>query len=171
MSRTFDIRVGAKVSYDGTLCTIVELARDSVVLVDASNRARRVRLIEILRDAGEAFGASTDDAVASPHALLWAEATDEQRDEAQRKAAHVREVRTGFTSGLSSMPLPGEPRREYNVTLTSIHERRRAKAGGLTSAVTTRYAAQKRGAWSAAIRFVIIRTRPTCCTSTSGGAA
>ena len=137
MSRTFDIRVGAKVSYDGTLCTIVELARDSVVLVDASNRARRVRLIEILRDAGEAFGASTDDAVASPHALLWAEATDEQRDEAQRKAAHVREVRTGFTSGLSSMPLPGEPRREYNVTLTSIHERRRAKAAELGIEVRT----------------------------------
>ena len=131
MSNTFDIRVGSSVSYDGCLCTVIEIAGDAVVLVDGSKKTRRVRLVELLRDAVNAFGLPAEEAVLTPLALIWADATEAQRDEARRKAGHIREMRTGFVSGLPTLALPHEPRPEYDPKLTTIHERRRAKAAEL----------------------------------------
>ena len=86
MSNTFDIRVGSTVSYDGCLCTVIEIAGDAIVLVDGSKKTRRVRLVEILRDAVNAFGLPAEEAALTPLALIWADATEAQRDEARRKA-------------------------------------------------------------------------------------
>ncbi len=101
MSHSFDIRVGSTVSYDGCLCTVIEIAGDAVVLVDGAKRTRRVRLVELLRDAMDAFGLPSEEAALTPLALIWADATEAQRDEARTKAAHIREMRTGFA--LTSM--------------------------------------------------------------------
>lgn len=131
MSHTFDIRIGSTVSFDGSLCTVIEIAGDAVVLVDGAKKTRRVRLVELLRDATDAFGIPSEEVVLTPLALIWADATEEQRDEARRKAAHVREMRTGFASGMPTLAQPHEPRPEYNPKLTTIHERRRAKAAEL----------------------------------------
>lgn len=137
MSNTFDIRVGSSVSYDGCLCTVIEIAGDAVVLVDGSKKTRRVRLVELLRDAVNAFGLPAEEAVLTPLALIWADATEAQRDEARRKAGHIREMRTGFVSGLPTLALPHEPRPEYDPKLTTIHERRRAKAAELGLSLKT----------------------------------
>ncbi len=131
MSHCFDIRVGSTVSYDGCLCTVIEIAGEAVVLVDGAKRTRRVRLVELLRDAMDAFGLPSEEAALTPLALIWADATEAQRDEARRKAAHIREMRTGFASGLPTLAQPHEPRPEYNPKLTTIHERRRTKAAEL----------------------------------------
>ena len=92
MSHSFDIRVGSTVSYDGCLCTVIEIAGDAVVLVDGAKRTRRVRLVELLRDAMDAFGLPSEEAALTPLALIWADATEAQRDEARTKAAHIREI-------------------------------------------------------------------------------
>ncbi|WP_409047698.1 PfkB family carbohydrate kinase [Microbacterium sp. HA-8] len=131
MSNTFDIRIGSTVSFDGCLCTVIEIAGDAVVLVDGAKKTRRVRLVELLRDAIDAFGLPSEQAALTPLALIWADATEEQRDEARRKAAHVREMRTGFASGIPTLAQPHEPRPEFNPRLTTIHERRRSKAAEL----------------------------------------
>ena len=90
MSHSFDIRVGSTVSYDGCLCTVIEIAGDAIVLVDGSKKTRRVRLVEILRDAVNAFGLPAEEAALTPLALIWADATEAQRDEARRKAESSR---------------------------------------------------------------------------------
>ena len=56
MTHTFDIRIGSVVSFEGSHCTVIELAGDAVVLVDGSKRVRRVRNMQLLRDASDAFG-------------------------------------------------------------------------------------------------------------------
>ena len=70
MSHTFDIRVGSTVSFDGCLCTVIEIAGDAVVLVDGAKKTRRVRLVELLRDATDAFGLPSDEAALTPLALI-----------------------------------------------------------------------------------------------------
>lgn len=134
LSHTFDIRVGSTVSFDGFLCTVIELVGDAVVLVDGAKKARRV---ELLRDARDAFGSPADEAALTPLALVWADATDAQRDEERRKAEHVREMRTGFVSGMPTLAQSHEPRPEYNPKLTSTRERRRAKAAEVGVSVKT----------------------------------
>lgn len=137
VSPTFDIRIGSTVSFDGCLSTVIEIAGDAVVLIDGARRTRRVRLVELLRDAVDAFGLPSAEAVLTPLALVWADATDQQRDEARRKAEHVREMRTGFVSGTATLALPHEPRPEYSPKLTSIHDRRRSKSVEVNVSVKT----------------------------------
>ena len=137
MSNTFDVRVGSTVSFDGFLCTVIEIAGDAVVLVDGTKKTRRLRLVELLRDASNVSGAPSAEPALAPLALAWADATDEQRDEARRKAGHVRELRTGFVSGMPKLALPHEPRAEYDAQLADIHERRRSKAAELGITVKT----------------------------------
>ena len=78
MTHTFDIRIGSVISFEGSHCTVIELAGDAVVLVDGSKRVRRVRIIELLRDASDAFGLQYEEPAVTPLALIWADATDAQ---------------------------------------------------------------------------------------------
>ena len=137
MKQTFNIRIGSIISFEGCHCTVIELTGDAVVLVDGSKKVRRVRMIELLRDTSDAFGLAYAEPAVTPLALIWADATDAQRDEARGKAAHVREMRTGFVSGLATLALPTEPRPQYDPKPTTIHERRRAKSDELGTNVKT----------------------------------
>jgi len=111
------IGVGTRVMYDGALHEVTEwlptVSGTDVVLRGPSSVCRmsvvelvssaRVRLL--LETAGPE---STDDIV--PAAVLLSSLSKEELAEIRGKAAHVREVLTGFRSGSADIAQEGEPR-------------------------------------------------------------
>lgn len=130
------IGVGSMIAYDGDLCQIIDLSGSAVVLVDTRGSARRVRLVDLLLPADEGGLAQLsrdahDEAAAHATTLdgvLWVTASKKAREKAQRIAADVRELSTGYRSGTPAIAEAGEPRTEYDVLLTKIGTRKRAKA-------------------------------------------
>lgn len=117
------IGVGQKFSRDDEMFKIVEVhARAGAVEAMAVN----------LRDADQAIYISfhevmysprcrllsdglevESEAVDDPVELRWSAATEVMRREARVKAAHIRELRTGYQSGSAEVALPDEPRASY----------------------------------------------------------
>ncbi len=128
---TFEIRVGASFSWDGSLCTVVEMSGNAVVVQDANRRLRRLHYAELLRpttDGGSArFPRTADVGPIKPLALMWSQLSESDREMVHQRAEHVREVITGYKSGSIAHPRPGEPRPEY-APGTRKNERYRAKA-------------------------------------------
>lgn len=135
MSQTMILGIGSVFSYDGMRCTVVEFAGDEVVIRDSSGAVRRVRLVELLGQR-DWIGTSGTDRQAVPLSVGWAEATEANRLAAEEKAAHIREMLTGYRSGRAETPLPGEPRPAYLASL-SLARRRRAKATELDCSIRT----------------------------------
>lgn len=131
MTGTFDLRIGAAIAYDGSRCTVVELTSDAVIVRDSAQRLRRVRVVELLADRAMLGGGSAEAPSVDILALDWADATEEQRESAREKAAHIREMLTGYRFGNSAVALEGEPRAAYDPAAHSKAARRRAKADEL----------------------------------------
>ncbi|MGP6178612.1 hypothetical protein ACTU6U_15075, partial [Microbacterium sp. A196] len=53
MSKVSELRIGSTLAYDGELCSIMEISADAVVLVTSRGRARRIRLIDLLKSPKE----------------------------------------------------------------------------------------------------------------------
>lgn len=120
------IGVGASLLHDGELVEIVEIHTGQtgmdVVLKGTSKQALiRARLNELLMSSStrvipERDGpCSLDDF--EPAAVVIAQLSDVERNEVIERAAHVREVLTGFRSGSEELALPGEPRPEYQADI------------------------------------------------------
>lgn len=129
MTGTTELRVGSSLAYDGEFCTISEIAADAVVLVTSQGRARRVRLVELLKTPGEGgraqlAGSDEERPETSLWGVLWAAASPEARQKAHDRAAHVREVLTGYRSGSSSIAQESEPREQYDPRLKLIDRQR-----------------------------------------------
>jgi len=128
---TFDIRVGATFSWDGSLCTVIEMAGNAIVVQDANRRLRRLHYAELLRppaDGGRArFPRDPDAGLVDPLALIWTQLSPADQEAVHQRAEHVREVLTGYKSGNAAYPRPGEPRPEYAPD-TGKMARYRAKA-------------------------------------------
>ncbi|MFJ7593015.1 hypothetical protein ACIQZO_37705 [Streptomyces sp. NPDC097617] len=60
--------------------------------------------------------------------MLKTDLSEDQLKRARLRAEHVLEAETGYRAGHSTRALPGEPRPEYDPALTTVTERRRAKA-------------------------------------------
>ena len=128
------IGVGTRVMYDGALHEVTEwlptVSGTDVVLRGPSSVCRmsvvelvssaRVRLL--LETAGPE---STDDIV--PAAVLLSSLSKEELAEVRGKAAHVREVLTGFRSGSPDIAQEGEPRPPFNPS-RPLRDRCAAKA-------------------------------------------
>ncbi|OEJ28895.1 hypothetical protein AS594_35215 [Streptomyces agglomeratus] len=56
-----------------------------------------------------------------------ADLTEDQRERARLRAAHVLEAETGFREGHPARALPGEPRPAYDPDCTTLTQRRHAK--------------------------------------------
>lgn len=120
------IGVGTRLVHDGELVEIVEIHTGQtgmdVVLKGTSKKAVvRARLNELLMSNGtrvipERDGPSCDDDF-EPAGVVLAQLSDAERNEAMERAAHVREVLTGFRSGSEELALPGEPRPEYQTDI------------------------------------------------------
>ncbi len=116
------IGVGTRLVHDGELVEIVEIHTSQkgmdVVLKGASKQALiRARLNDLLISSGtrvipERGGPDGDDDF-DPAGVVLAQLSDAERNEVIERAAHVREVLTGFRSGSEELALPEEPRPEY----------------------------------------------------------
>lgn len=116
------IGVGTRLVRDGELVEIVEIHAGQtgmeVVMMGARKRTFiRARLNDLLisdatRVIADSDGPSSDDDFDTASVVL-AQLSDTQRKELTDRAAHVREVLTGFRSGSEELALPGEPRPEY----------------------------------------------------------
>lgn len=126
MSAGVRIGVGTRLLHDGELVEIVEIHTGQtgmdVVLKGTSKQALiRARLNELLMSSStrvipERDGpCSLDDF--EPAAVVLAQLSDVERNEVIERAAHVREVLTGFRSGSEELALTGESRPEYQADI------------------------------------------------------
>lgn len=131
-----ELAIGLELVYDGDRCQIIEMQGGAVVLVDSRSRARRVRLIDLLRPEAQGGLAQLprdkrDDPAIDENVLFgvqWTNATPAARTEAHRLAEHIRELETGYRSGSSDITRSDEPRPQYDIRVTTIGQRERAKA-------------------------------------------
>ncbi|MEI8082961.1 MAG: transposase, partial [Actinomycetes bacterium] len=118
------IGVGTRVLYDGQLWEVAELqpsAAGAEVVLRAYGRHSevvRISLREVLegkraRVYGEGTGPNSDDPI-DPADVVLSAMTKAEREAIQRRAAHIREVLTGYRSGTAEFAKPGEPRRGYD---------------------------------------------------------
>ena len=115
------VGVGTRFRYDGETVEVIEMAitatGNEVVLKDHRGRVMRLAVKELLlSDRAQVIpyspGPSSDDdeALAS---VVVAQLSDGQREALLEKAAHIRELLTGYRSGSAEVAEEGEPRPQY----------------------------------------------------------
>lgn len=120
------VGVGTRFLYDGEVVEVVEMqaspAGNELVLKNATGRQLvRVALRELLasdraRVIPDTPGPSSEDPDECAGVVL-AELTAAEKEQVLDRAAHVREVLTGYRSGTPELAACGEPRPEYSNTL------------------------------------------------------
>ena len=141
------VSVGTRLIHDGELMQVVEMqaaATGTVVVLGAasggSTAVIRVALRELL-DGGRArllpddSGPQADDDV-DLASVVFAAMSDLERNELNERAAHVREVLTGYRSGSAELPAKDEPRGQYDPGM-SLTSRYTAKAAELDVSLRT----------------------------------
>jgi transposase InsO family protein len=131
------VGVGTRFAYDGEIVEIVELhtvdGAPEVLVKDLRSEAvRRFALAELMfSDRARLLSADLSDEVADARgdtpAVVWSAAPEAARRRARERAAHVREILTGYRSGSPEAALPGEPRTRYRASVP-MGERIAAKA-------------------------------------------
>lgn len=114
---------GARFLYDGEMIEVVELhavhgSPEALVREARSDSVRRIAMSELMFSERSRLlsedGLSQEEQLAAPTAsLLWSAATEPAREEARGRAAHVRELLTGYRSGTALAAAPHEPRACY----------------------------------------------------------
>lgn len=139
------VGVGTRFLYDGETVEVVEMvstaAGNEVVVKDATGRRyRRFALKELLAceraqviPAGPGPASDDDQEVAG---VVLAQLTTAEREKLTARAAHVREVLTGYRSGNALIAGPDEPRPQYSDKV-ALSDRYAAKAAELGVAVRT----------------------------------
>lgn len=131
------LAVGSRVAHDGAVWTVVALTGDRATIEDrVAGRTRSVAIAFLLTAAGSrlldvpitelkpALGPGLADLHASEQLVLG------------ERAAHIREVTTGYRSGAATDALPGEPREAYRPGLPKM-DRYQAKAAELVVTLRT----------------------------------
>ncbi|QSE87867.1 transposase (plasmid) [Rhodococcus pseudokoreensis] len=139
------VGVGTRFLYDGETVEVVEMvstaAGNEVVVKDASGRQyRRVALKELLgcgraRVIPDGSGPSSDDDQ-EVAAVVLAQLTTAEQEQLTVRAAHVREVLTGYRSGNPLIAGPSEPRPQFGEDV-ALSDRYAAKAAELGIGVRT----------------------------------
>lgn len=131
------LTIGSRVIYDGEIGTVVALVGDRVTLQEQrSGRALSIGIAALLAAPG---GGLIDPAGVVPVGAVGpalASLTDAEMTAVCERAAHLREVLTGYRSGSAEQALPGEPRAAYRPG-TPLMARYRAKAAELGVGVTS----------------------------------
>jgi len=130
--------VGSRLVYDGEHAEVIEVLDRDVLLRMGPATVRRVPLVTILNGQsagvrllsadGEEVRADTGD---DPVAEVLGQLDEQQRAVVRERAAHVREVLTGYRSGSSDLAVAGEPRDGYGAgtTLTARYAAKSAELG------------------------------------------
>lgn len=105
-ARTVTVAVGETLLWDGEVVRVVELDGRSVALRLADGRYSSVGLAEFV---SRARGLDLVDDGGDP-GLTLAGVSAAERELVARRAGHVREVLTGYSSGHADAARPGEPR-------------------------------------------------------------
>ncbi|WNI24933.1 helix-turn-helix domain-containing protein [Streptomyces sp. ITFR-16] len=138
------VGVGTRFSYDGEVVEVVEFAATQaggeVVLKDGRGRLLRLAVKELLlsdraRIISDGPGPASDDPQETA-AVVLGQLNDAEREQVLERAAHVREVLTGFRSGSDELPAAGEPHAAY-APGEPMESRYAAKAAELGVAVRT----------------------------------
>jgi len=142
---TVRVGVGTRFIYDGELAEVVEVlaspkGNEVVLKVSRCGQIRRIAVSELLTSGRahvvpEGPGPSAADPQVPASAAL-AMLTKAERDETASRAAHVREVLTGYRSGSPELAAEGEPRAEFDPGLP-LTSRYAAKAAELGAGVRT----------------------------------
>lgn len=119
--------IGTRVEYDGNVHEVVEwfFGRCGVeVALQGPESIGRVSLVSLLSDArvriiADDSGPGAGDAI-EPAALTLGQLDVRQAAEVRALADHIREVQTGFRSGSAEVPMPGEPKPEYDPSLPLV---------------------------------------------------
>ena len=133
--------VGTKLTYDGELVEVVEFrptaSGNEVVLRAMSGlRVWRVAVRELLRSeesrmlpVGRVEEANQEND--EPVSVILGELPSEVRDTVLERAAHIRELLTGYRSGTPDLPAAGEPRGDYDPRrpLVARYEAKAAELG------------------------------------------
>jgi len=133
--------VGTRFLYDGDVFEVVEMwttaAGNELVLraVGGQRGLLRVSLRELLtseraRVIPDLPGPSSDD-VHDPASVVLAGLTESEKEAVLERAAHIREVLTGYRSGSAELAGVGEPRAKFapQLPLTSRYESKAAELG------------------------------------------
>ena len=145
------IQIGTRFIFDGEVAEVVELmaVRSGVNVVLRASRGglvtvalRELMTSERVRVVPSEPGPAGDDPWDTASVVL-AELTERERLIVRERAAHVREVLTGFWSGSSLLAAAGEPRPQFDPQ-SPLMQRYRAKAGelGMTVRALNKWVAQ-----------------------------
>jgi transposase InsO family protein len=117
------VGVGARFVYDGEIIEIVELHTvdgvPEVMTKDVrAETVRRFALAELMfshrsRLLSDDLSMEAVDPSGDISSVVWSAAPEAARRQARERAAHVREVLTGYRSGSTETALPGEPKAGY----------------------------------------------------------
>jgi transposase len=120
------LRVGVRFAFDGELVEVVQFDGARVCVRDVQERWRTVSLAGFLARAATAGASPAAEALGTRLAAV----PSAQRAAVAERAGHVREVLTGYRSGIAEAALPGEPHVEYGPG-RPVRARQAAKAAEL----------------------------------------
>lgn len=131
------VGVGTRFAYDGEIVEIVEMntveSIPEVITKDVHTQTvRRFALAELMyskrsRLLSDDLSVEAPDPYLHTATVVWSAAPEAARRQARERAAHVREVLTGYRSGSAETALQGEPKARYRTSLP-IGKRIAAKA-------------------------------------------
>jgi len=130
-ARTVTVAVGVSLLLDGEMARVVEFDGRIVTVLLSDGRYSSLAVAELARRARGMDPVDRDD----DPGLVLAGLPAALRERVAQRAAHVREVLTGYSSGHADMARSGEPRAEFAETVP-LTARYAAKAAEL--AVTAR---------------------------------
>jgi putative transposase len=122
---TITLEPGARLQFDGELFEVIQVEGARVTLRDGLRRWRTVGMSEFVARAKAEQQPGGEPTPALGPRLAALSAAD--RSAVGERAAHVREVLTGYRSGTAEQAQPGEPRPEYDPARPFM-ERQAAKA-------------------------------------------
>src|SRR5258708_12694820 len=112
-ARCLTLTPGARLVYDGDLVEVVELDGARVVVRNARTAGfATVKLSRLTAGARAADSPSAPDEPPSP-GVAWNGLTDAQRTAVSERAAHIREMLTGYQGGHAQAARPRHPPPHY----------------------------------------------------------
>jgi transposase InsO family protein len=125
MGMTVLLQPGTRMLFDGEVFEVIQVEASRVTLRDARGRWRTVSMAEFLTSAQAPRqpGGEPPPSLGAKLAALPAAA----RKAVSERAAHIRELLTGYRSGTAEEKQPGEPRPAYDPSVP-LMERHAAKA-------------------------------------------
>ena len=128
MSHAASLRIGTKVMWDGSLCTLAGFNGSCVQLRSAAGEPIVVLLSALVAGPGFAVFGDAVEQVPSRTASLLGGLPHDLQVRTDCLVAHLQEAWTGYRAGSVAMALADEPRSEYDPGTTTLTARVAAKA-------------------------------------------